>query len=118
MGCTNAHTQIKFPAFVLTTKQYNNCCYIKENNFIKIVCIQSIGYFNENAVILGRKFMSMSSLNNYPCDSSKLHIFVVENLSHNVEMWPVSSIQNKGFIIPLKGDSVSYLILPLLHVNY
>lgn len=69
-------------------------------------------------MILGRKFMSMSSLQNYPCKSSKLHIFVVENLSNNLEMWPVSSIQNKGFLIPLKIDCISYLILPLLHVNY
>ncbi|XP_077262776.1 uncharacterized protein LOC143897763 [Temnothorax americanus] len=118
MGCTNAHTRIKFPAFTLTTKEYNNYCYIKENNSIKIVCIQSIGYFHEDAVILGRKFMSMSSLRNYPCDSSNLHIFVVKNLSDNLEMWPVSSIQNKGFLIPLKIDCASYLILPLLHVNY
>lgn len=118
MGCTNAHTQIKFPTFTLTTKEHNNCCYIKENNCIKIVYIQSIGYFHEDAVILGRKFLSISNLHNYPCDSSKLYIFIVKNLSNSLEIWLVSSIQNKGYLIPLKIDCVSYLILSLLHVNY
>lgn len=117
MGCTDAHKKIVFPSFTVTTKQSDNCCYVIENNDVTIVCIEGIGYFGKEAVILGRSFLNKSSLPNYPCDSTNLGIYVVQNLS-DLQMWPVSSIEKKGFRIPLKNDSASYLVLPLLHINY
>ncbi|KYN14463.1 hypothetical protein ALC57_13335 [Trachymyrmex cornetzi] len=96
LGCCNTHNQIKFSSFVLTAKKYNNCCYIKENNAVSIVCISHIGYYREIPTIIDQKFMNISTLPNYPCNSGNLGIYVVTGLSA-LQMWPVSLIKNKAF---------------------
>jgi len=116
LSCCNAHKQIKFSSFILTTKKYNNCCYIKENNVTSIVYISNIGYYRDIPTIIGRKFMNISTLSNYPCDSGNLGIYVVTGLSA-LQMWPVSSIKNKAFQMDFENDS-TYLVFPLLHNEF
>lgn len=116
LGCCNAHGQIKFSSFVLTTKKYNNCCYIEENNITSIVCISNIDYYREIPTIIGQKFTNISTLPNYPCDSGNLGIYVVTGLSA-LQMWPVSLIKNKAFQMNFENDS-TYLVFPLLHHKF
>ena len=66
----------------------------------------------QGEIIVGREFRVFDDLFTYPIESSRINIFIISELK---EHWPLSSIQFKGFQIPLTANSNSkYAVFPLI----
>jgi len=81
--------------FILTIKQYSSAdcyCLIDDEN-ITVVEIENIVTTTEDVIfIIGKQFNKYSCFYDYPYDSSKLHINVIEHPSENLKAWPISTI--------------------------
>lgn len=97
-NCTNAHERIQFKQFVLTNREPNNCCLLKDK---AIVLIEHIGYKNEVPVIIGRKYTDQEALPVYPCQSVNLDVYVTSRLS-DLQIWNLTDIENKTLKLPFK----------------
>lgn len=75
-----------------------------------VVTIKHIGLNENMIVVLGRKFRHKCDISNYPCPSSYLNIYKVDNLSP-LQLWPAQCISHKGFLIT--HEDVTYA-MPLL----
>lgn len=76
-----------------------------------IVMIKHIGLTENMIVVLGRQFLNKCDISNYPCPSSYLKIYKVDNLSP-LRLWPAQCISCKGFVITHENDIYT---MPLLH---
>lgn len=109
LGCSRPHTAIRFPEFYLSTKQSDNCCYMKDGS---IVVIEHIGYQNEQPVILGRKFKQLLGMPLYPFDS-RLNDMYLASKQSNLRLWFISDITKKAVMFPF--NKTQFSIMPLLH---
>ena len=103
------HRKIQFCNFFLSDKKPDNCCYLKDGS---VVVIKHICYLNDLPIILTFKYENLTSIDNYPIDSTLLDIYKTNKLSANLQAWPISSIKKKGFRVFSNGF---YYIFPLLH---
>lgn len=107
-GCHSAHRTLQFRFFELTCKRPNNCCFITDAT---IVMIKHIGLMGNNIVILGNKFLRKCDISHYPCPSSNMNIYEVDELS-SLQMWSIQCIDRKGLLMTI--GNITYAI-PLLH---
>ena len=77
-GCSEAHKSIEFMDFIISIEENNNCCLLSDGS---IAIVKHIGYKNNEPVIIGKKFCTLNPVENYPCDSRNLSIFVAQHLS-------------------------------------
>lgn len=110
LGCHSEHKIVQFRNFMLSNKRPDNCCFLTDAT---IVMIKHIGLIENVIVILGRQFLQKNDILNYPCSSSNLNIYKVENLSP-VHMWPAQCISRKGFLVTYENTTYA---MPLLHIN-
>lgn len=108
-GYSRPHQKIEFHNFVLSIKKPDNCCYLEDDT---IVVIKHICHLNELPVILGFKYENLSSIENYPIDSTLLGICKTNSLSPNLQAWPINNIKKKAFRI---FSGTFYYIFPLIH---
>lgn len=109
--CINSHKQLQFENFTLTINRPDNCCLINDENSITIFLIDYIGQKNNITVVIGKKFQKISSLKNYPFDSTKVNIGYVSQLSDTL-LFPVSTIVSKACLFTLHDI---HIVVPLLH---
>lgn len=76
-----------------------------------IVMIKHIGLRENMIVVFGSHFLKKHDISNYPCPSSNMSIYKVDNLSP-VQIWPVQCISRKGFLLTF--ENITYA-MPLLH---
>lgn len=110
LGCHSEHKIVQFRNFMLSNKRPDNCCFLTDAT---IVMIKHIGLIENVIVILGRQFLQKNDILNYPCSSSNLNIYKIENLSP-VHMWPAQCISRKGFLVTYENTTYA---MPLLHIN-
>ncbi|CAH0560560.1 unnamed protein product [Brassicogethes aeneus] len=99
--------------FTLSTHSYSvaNCyCLIGKSTSQYIVQIQNIVYLNSNSVIIiGKKFNFQTFFYTYPIKSSELNIYLISDLSTNLNNWPLQEVIAKCIVFPLNdAESVSF----------
>lgn len=113
---TKQYKKLYLNNYILTIKQYSNAdcsCLIDDGNIISIE-IQNIVKTSEGAIfIIGKQFNKYSAFYDYPYNSSKLHINIIENLSENLRGWPISIIYGKCFVFPITWNS--FVSFPIIH---
>lgn len=107
LGCHSEHRILQFRMFELSNKRPDNCCFMTDGT---IVMIKHIGLIENVIVVLGNQFLQKYDILNYPCRSSYLNMYKVENLSP-LQMWPAQCITRKGFLATY--ESTTYA-MPLL----
>ena len=88
-GYSNPHGEIEFTDFVLTDKFPGNCCYLLDKS---IVLVEDIGYRNEIPVIVGRKYINLHSITDYPIDSRMEGVCKTEQFSEK-QTWTVDCLR-------------------------
>lgn len=81
---------------------------ITDGNIIKI---KNICKINNESFILGYSFRSMSPFYTKPIDSTKLGIYLVDNLSNNLSNWQVETIQSKCMLLKIKNKTIAFLVI-------
>lgn len=108
LGCHNEHRILQFRMFELSNKRPDNCCFMTNGT---IVMIKHIGLIENMIAVLGSQFLNKQDISNYPCPSSNMNIYKVDNLSV-IQMWPAQCISYKGFLMTF--ENITYT-MPLLH---
>jgi hypothetical protein len=113
LGCSNPQFSSLSEKSIgqLNLSKANCCCLLADGSIVVVENFASSEQSAHSRVIIGRKYLSQSDLYTFPCRSSLLDIFFVQNLS-SLSLWPVESIKSKCFRIPFKED---FAVLPLLH---
>jgi len=92
-------------------KENDSFILTKDKQVVK--CLNIISNDSE-IIILGKYFKSVFPFFSEPIDSSKLDIFLVENLSDNIRSWKISEISKKVMI--LKNEN-QFVAMPILHTT-
>ncbi len=109
------YKSMKFKFWKLGRTKPNNCVYLNDQS---IVIIENfVKRNNAQLFIVGRKFENVSDLYPFPINSSQLGIYVVIQLG-NLDVWALSDINCKGFIIPSFISPDSFVVSPLLAHNH
>lgn len=108
-NCTDSHKKLLYKSFEFTLDSPNNCCILKDK---KVVVINYIGKYNDEAVIIGGFFEKKVGISNYPMDSTKLDISIVSQLS-SLKIFSAKSICTKACLFFHKNQ---YYVIPLLHL--
>lgn len=97
--CHSEHRILQFRTFELSNKRPENCCFMKDGT---IVMIKYIGIIENMIVILGNKYMKKCDILHYPCLSSNMNMYQVDNLSSS-QMWFAQYIDRKGFVMTIEN---------------
>lgn len=125
-NCKNQHSGVPLLLNLQTVSQFkilylknteikiNNKadCYVQtiDKNIIKVVNICHT--LNGQIYILGHRFTSVMDFYKRPLHSSKLCIYVVNELNSHLESWPVKNIMCKCMIFEYANQKVAF---PLIH---
>lgn len=107
LGCHSEHRILQFRNFQLSTKRPDNCCFMNDET---IVMIKHIGLMENMIVVLGRQFLNKCDISNYPCPSSYLQIYKVDNLLP-LRLWSAQCISCKGFVITHENNTYAIALL-------
>lgn len=107
-GFRNAHSMIEFKNFTVTNKSPNNCCYVRNGAILLIKCF---AYLNNEAFVIGHKFLNHEMIDHYPCDS-RLTGIIKTKQSSDLCTAPVSGTLKKGLHIHFSNYSS---VLPIIH---
>lgn len=112
-GCEPYYAGWRTDKFVLKINKADNCVRMINGD---IVIIENIvtSKFNENILIVGRKFEKLENFFNIPCLSKLLNIIAASELSH-LQSWMLNNIKDKMMHLPV--DNKASIIIPLLHLQ-
>lgn len=71
-------------------------------------------YLTKEVVVIGYHFKNKASFYNKPIKSTKLDIYIVNNLSNNLLFWKVTNIKKKLMLFSFKNQSITF---PILHTE-
>ena len=99
-----------------TNKVPDNCVLISDR---KILLIENIlRNSNSEVFILAKQYRNYNNLFEYPLPSMAINEFFVSDLSHDLQIWPISCIINKCLRIPMKNPpTILSLFLHYLPMN-
>lgn len=106
------YSQISFDKFKITTTHSDSCCFMKDGS---IIVVKNIVFSTElkKMTILCREFLEREDFFGPPLiSSSDLNIFLVTNLSDQLEEKLVEEIMGKMVLLPYENKQVAF---PLLH---
>lgn len=108
MDCHNEHRVLQFKTFEVSNKRPDNCCLLTDGT---IIFINHIAFRGNVIVVIGCAFLNKEDIQNYPCSSSKMHIYKIKNLSPP-QIWPAEQISRKLILITFQETQYT---IPLLH---
>lgn len=108
MDCHNEHRVLQFKTFEVLNKRPDNCCLLTDGT---IIFINHIAFRGNVIVVIGCAFLNKEDIQNYPCSSSKMHIYKIKNLSPP-QIWPAEQISRKLILITFQETQYA---IPLLH---
>lgn len=109
----------KLKTWILSSKKPDNCVYLHD---MSIALVENFIKRHHQIIIIGRKFESYDDLYLLPVKSRQLGIHVVKQLG-SLNVWPISAIRCKGFIVPSfipseDGQYNSFVVFSLLAKTY
>lgn len=97
----------------LTAKKPDCFALTKQGEVIQIdSMVTSKTNHSDTDKYVGRIFSTKYDLFEIPLKSSKIDIFIVENLSEDIKQWTKSDIKNKLLLINYENKQV---VIPILH---
>lgn len=113
----NQYSEIRTPDLLFNISHPNNCAVL--NTGEPIVIENFVKNANNEIFVVGRKFLDVDDLYNYPFSSRRLGICVAKNLSGQLEAWNWKAIQFKAIKIKMRNkngpQNVKFAVLSLLH---
>lgn len=103
----NQFSKITFKNYTLKTEEPDNCCSLIDGT---IVVVRNFASNNKNTFVIGHKFKSFTDFYSESCKSSKLSIYLVNDLG-NLQMWNLEQIAYKYLKLKYKNQ---YAVFPLL----
>ncbi|XP_065662938.1 uncharacterized protein LOC136085550 [Hydra vulgaris] len=91
------YKQLNFAGCFFSTENANRCALLNDGKVIVICNI--IDSEHNGIIIICRIFKTMKNLYSYPCESSKLNVFKVDQLSEQYSYFPLSSIFKKCLLL-------------------
>lgn len=101
---------VTFENYTLKTDEPDNCCCLTDGT---IIIIKNFVSSDKDIFVIGHKYKSLIDFYSEPCRSSKLGIYLVDNLG-NLQMWNLKQIAYKYLKLNYKNE---YVVFPLLHSN-
>lgn len=89
----------------------SDCCFMTKDYDV-VILSNIVQTFDGNIVLIGRKFARKDNAYTFPINSSLLGIFKVSDLENRREMWEITQLSRKCYILP---DGDSYISVPLVH---
>lgn len=108
---SNQYKKLEFKQFKLLLTKGDNCCCLSDGS---IVVIQNFIQKQNEGIIIYKKFSTHADFFKYPCDSSKLGIKHVSDLSSTMSFASVLDIKCKCLLLPFSNGYASY---PLYNLN-
>lgn len=106
---TSQFSKVAFGKYILKTKEPDNCCSLIDET---IIVIKNFISNEEGNFVIGCKYNnSRTDFYSEPCKSSKLGIYLVNNLE-NLQAWNLQKIAYKCLKLEYKNQ---YVVFPLLH---
>ncbi|KAB0795060.1 hypothetical protein PPYR_11899 [Photinus pyralis] len=92
--------------------------YSKANSYCitnkgKVLQIQNIILMQDNILIVGKFFQTYNSIYTYPLNSKDLNIYLLSDLSHNIEISSLDEVMGKCLVLPAKNNN--WASFPLIH---
>ena len=115
MRATRKIKFLEFDGFSISTRHPDNVCRLIDNS---IIVVKNI--FSENSIlyIKGNMYGNTGSLFSIPCDSEKFNISLIdEKCTSDLVTLLVSKIARKCSILQHPEETVSRVVIPLLHYN-
>jgi len=100
--------KVMFQNYSLKTDEPDNCCSLTDGAIIKNFISNDKDIF-----VIGHKYKSLNDFYSEHCLSSKLGIYLVDNLG-NLQIWNLKQIAYKCLKLKYKNQ---YVVFPLLHTN-
>ena len=104
------YKNVTFKKNFLSSCSPDSCVYLKDFSIVKIENILEI---DQQAFIVGRKFVNKQDLYTYPLKSSHLHIFLVNGLSR-LNIWPLELFLYKANLLPISRSVDKFASFPLI----
>ncbi|KYN00591.1 hypothetical protein ALC62_08633 [Cyphomyrmex costatus] len=104
----NQYNKIVFEQYILKTTAPDNICCLIDGT---IIIVQNFISTNEGTFVIGNKYHSLTDFYSEPCASSKLGIYVVDDI-RDLQKWDVKQIGYKCLKLKFKDQNV---VFPLLH---
>lgn len=107
----NFHTckqfsKIIFKNYILKREEPDNCCSLIGT----IVVIRNLVSDTKGTFIIGHKYKSLADFYSEPCKSSKLGIYLVNDLG-NLEIWNLKQVAYKCLQLKFKNHYVIFSLL-------
>jgi len=90
--------------FILTNKE----------EIVKVVNIAQLAEPKNKIIIIGYKFLNKADFYNIPINSSKLDIWIVQDLSNVLQHWKLTDIKSKMLILVHANKNIA---MSILHSN-
>jgi len=106
---------LQFKCFKIAINKSDNCVLLDDNSVVFILDI-----FEQNRVLCFRaqRFLNPKSLFNTPCESKRLGIYMLSNVTKSdIITIPVARIQKKCLKLKYLDEVNSYVTIPLLFTN-
>ncbi len=109
--------KLEFNRLYLTNTKTDNCIFVEsETGEIQIVLIENFLRLRGLVYILGRKYLCVENMFDYPLPSSSLNELVVSQLSPVLQSFSLSNVMWKAVRIPTAFPETGYFfVCPLLH---
>jgi len=86
--------KIQFHNYILTDKEPNNCCYLKNR---EIVILRNFALLKTgDIIIIGQKFLIKSNFYESPCVSSNLNIYFAQDELGPLESFSIKDVMTKA----------------------
>lgn len=104
----NQFSKVTFKNYTIKNVEPDNCCSLIDGT---IVIIRNFVLDYKGTFVIGHKYKSLIDFYSEPCKSSKLGIYLVNDLG-NLQLWNLEQIAYKCLKLKYKNQ---YVVLPLLH---
>lgn len=88
-----------------------DCCFMTKDSEV-VILSNIVQTRNRQILLIGRRFRRKENAYNYPINSSLLGIFKVSLLDNIRQMWELTDVSRKCYLLP---DEDSFLSVPLVH---
>jgi len=85
--------------------------FTKQNQIVKIINIAH-SCTTQEPLIIGYKFLEKKPLYDSPIKSSKLGIYIFENMSDQLQCWKIDEIMHKLMVLIFKNKNIA---IPIIH---
>ncbi|XP_031328823.1 uncharacterized protein LOC116159879 isoform X1 [Photinus pyralis] len=109
---TSHSKSVAYSNFILTTREPDNCCRLKNGD---VIIIKDIVLNQNEFKFLGNKYLSLTSLYSSPCESSDLGIFAAKSTDFDTDcLFEFENVDYKCLHFKIAHKS---FVVPIIHTQ-